>query len=79
MANIELAKKICKEHGMKGFRKLALKAPTFVAGRQTVQINECIAERLVNRLLSEGFKIAQPEVLLSLAAKGHLDTIMIYG
>lgn len=78
MASIELAKKICKEHGVKGFRKLALKKPTFIAGRQCKSISDCIAERLLNRLIEEGFTIAQPEVAFSLAKKGLLDCITIY-
>ena len=77
MKNFDLARKICKEHGVKGFRKLALKRPIYVAGKQTAWLNSCIAERLIARLIEEGFEIGGLEVCRQLAAKGHLDCLSI--
>lgn len=77
MKNFEMAKKICKEHGVKGFRKMALKRTVYVAGKQTIWLNSCIAERLIERLLDEGFEIGGLEVCRQLAAKGHLDRLSI--
>ncbi len=77
MKNFELAKKVCKEHGVKGFRKLALKSTIFVAGKQCKFINSEIAKRLIERLLELGFEVADVRTSLELAEKGFLDTVSI--
>lgn len=77
MKNFELAKKICKDHGVKGFKKLALKKTIYVAGKQSVHLSEFIAERLISRLTEEGFDIGGLDVCKQLAAKGHLDCLSI--
>ena len=77
MNNFEAAKKICKEHGVKGFRKLALKREIYVAGKQGSWINPEIAKRLIDRLLSIGFNVADVNTSMQLAEKGLLDTISI--
>jgi hypothetical protein len=77
MKNFELAKKICKEHGVKGFRKLKLKRPMYISGKQCQSINAHIAKRLIDRLLSEGFEIRDANTCYQLAEKGLLDTITV--
>lgn len=77
MKKYDLAKKICKEHGVKGFRKMALVRTVYVAGKQTAFLNPCIAERLLKRLTDEGFTIAGLETCKELAAKGLLDCVSI--
>ena len=77
MKNYEQAKMICKNHGIKGFRKLKLVRPVYVAGKQCSKIDRYIAERLLNRLVQEGFDVADYGTCLQLAEKGMLDTISI--
>ena len=77
MKNFDLAKKICKEHGIKGFRKLKLKRVTYTAGKQTVHINQHVAIRLINRLEAEGFIVDQRQTMIELAKKGLSDTFSI--
>jgi predicted transcriptional regulator len=77
MKNFELAKKICKEHGVKGFRKLKLKRTMFTAGKQCQSINAHIAKRLIDRLLAEGFEIRDAGTCYELADKGLLDTVTV--
>lgn len=77
MKNFELAKKICKEHGVKGFRKLKLKRTMFTAGKQCQSINAHIAKRLIDRLLAEGFEIRDAGTCYELAGKGLLDTVTV--
>jgi len=77
MKNFEAAKKVCKNHGVKGFRKLALKRDIFVAGKQCAFINAEIAKRLIGRLLELGYQVADVNTSLQLAEKGLLDTISI--
>ena len=79
MNNIELAKKICKEHGVKGFRKLKLKRPLYTVGRQTVRINKRIALRLVDSLESNGFKIDNRDMVMSLIEQDLFDSFTIVG
>lgn len=77
MLNYEIAKKICKEHGVKGFRKMKLVRPIYTVGKQCSFLNQHIAERLISRLVEEGFEVAQHKTCLDLASKGLLDTILI--
>ena len=77
MKNYELAKKICKEHGIKGFRKMALKRPVYVAGKQCQRLNGHIALRVLSRLTAEGFEVANLGTCRELAEKGLLDSISI--
>ena len=77
MKDFNLAKKICKEHGVKGFRKLKLKRTLYVAGKQTIQINQHIAFRLLDSLKAAGFKVDQEALMYSLAGKGFLDTVTV--
>lgn len=77
MKNYDLAKKICREHGVKGFRKMKLKRPVYVAGKQCSNLNGHIAKRLISRLTEEGFEVAQYTTCIELAEKGLLDTISI--
>ena len=77
MKDFKVAKKVCKEHGVKGFRKLALKREIFVAGKQCSYINTEIAKRLIDRLLSLGFNVADVNTSMQLAEKGFLDTLSI--
>lgn len=77
MKDFEIAKKVCKEHGIKGFRKLALKREIFVAGKQCSYINTEMAKRLIDRLLSLGFNVADVDTSIQLAEKGFLDTLSI--
>ena len=76
-ANIETAKKIVKDHGVKGFRKLKLKRPMWVVGRQTVHVNKHVALRMIDRLESEGFCIQQRDVIMSLIEKDLFDSCTI--
>ena len=78
MKNFDLAKKICKEHGIKGFRKTRQKHASYIAGKQCAQINKHVALRLIGKLLEAGFVIEQLKTSKELASKGHLDTISIF-
>ena len=72
-----LAKKICKEHGVKGFRKLKLKRELYVAGKQCQFMTKFIANNLLNSLVKKGFEIRDFETCKQLAEKGLLDTVTI--
>lgn len=73
----EKAREICKNHGIKGFRRLKLQRPIFVAGKQCTQINSHIAKRLIDRLVEEGYTVEMKDTLLELADKGLFDTVSI--
>lgn len=77
MKDYNLAKKICKEHGVKSFRKAKLKRTIYYAGKQCERINPHIAKRLLSRLESEGFNIGNRDVAYELAEKGLLDQITV--
>ena len=77
MSKVELAKKICKEHGVKGFRKLNLKRLTYVAGKQCNHINKNIAKRLLDTLIENGIPVDDKATCYQLAEKGLLDTITL--
>ena len=77
MKNFEVAKKICKEHGVKGFRKLKLKRVIYTAGKQTVRVKGEIAIRLINRLEASGYIVGQRQTMIELAEKGLSDTFSI--
>jgi hypothetical protein len=70
MKDYTQAKKICKEHGVKGFKKMNLKRTVYVAGKQCQRINSSIATRLIERLVEEGFEIAGLSTCKELAEKG---------
>ena len=77
MTKVELAKKICKEHGVKGFRKLKLKRTTYVAGKQCDHINKHIAKRLLDSLINNGIPVDNKATCYELAEKGFLDVITL--
>ena len=74
---VEAAKKIVKNHGVKGFRKLKLKRPMWVIGKQTVKINQHTARRMIERLEEEGFTITQRDVTMQMVENEMIDTITI--
>lgn len=75
--NKNLAKKLCKEHGIKGFRKLKLKREMYIAGKQCETMTRFIANNLLDSLIAKGFDIADISTCRQLADKGLLDTITI--
>lgn len=77
MTRIEVAKKSCKEYGVKGFRKLKLKRELYTIGKQCTFINKFIAVRMIASLEKLGFEIKDKKTCLSLNEKGLLDTITI--
>ena len=77
MTRIEVAKKMCKEHGVKGFRKLKLKRELYVIGKQGKRINSFIAIAMIADLESLGYEIQDIKTTMSLNDKGLLDTITI--
>ena len=77
MSNVDQAKKIAKEHGIKGFRKVNLKRGGFFVGKQSRFLNQHIAERVIAKLEEAGFIVEQKQVCLELAHKGFLDVITI--
>jgi hypothetical protein len=77
MTDILLAKKIAKEHGVKGFRKLKLKRPMWYVGQQTVHINKHIALRMVARLEAEGFTIIGRSSIIQSIENDTFDTVTI--
>ena len=79
MTKLKQAKKCAKEHGIKGFRKLKLKRPIHLIGKQCAYINAYIALRLIDRLKEIGFRIGDEKTTRELAEKGLLDTISIEG
>ena len=74
---MDKAKKICSNHGVKGFRKLKLKRPVYVAGKQSVMLNPHIATRLIDELVKVGYIICNEVTVRELATKGHLDCVSI--
>ena len=79
MIDLTLAKKVAKEHGVKGFRKLKLKRTIYVAGKQCQFLNTYIALRLISRMEELGFTIGDKQTTIELAEKGLLDTIILEG
>lgn len=77
MTKQEQAKKIAREHGVKGFKKLKLKRDIYHVGRQCRYIEKFIALRLLARLESIGFRIGDKETAIALANKGLLDIITL--
>jgi len=77
--NVELAKKVCKEHGVKGFRKLKLKRVLYVAGKQGVYLNKFIANNLLDSLVNKGLIVSDLSTMRQLAEKGLFDTVTIGG
>ena len=71
------AKIIAKNHGVAGFRKLRLKAPIFLIGKQGSFLDKHVALRLIGRLKEIGFYIDGEDIILQLADKGLLDCITI--
>jgi hypothetical protein len=79
MTKLDEAKKCAKNHGVKGFRKMKLKRPIHLIGKQCQHINPHVALRLIDRLKEIGFRIGDEQVTRELAVKGLLDTISIEG
>lgn len=77
MKDFDIAKKIFKEHGVKGFRKLKLKRPAYIGGKQCSKLNSHIAKNLLDRLVACGFHIDDLNTCYSLAEKGLLDTVTV--
>lgn len=75
--NKTLAKYICKEHGVKGFRKLKLKEEMYTAGKQCSYISPILAKSLLEELIETNFVITDYNTCMELANKGQLDTITI--
>lgn len=78
MRNFELAKKICKEHGLKGFRKLKLKRVMYTAGKQTVTLSRATSTSLIYKLEAAGYSVDQRQTMLDLSRKGLADTFSIF-
>lgn len=70
-------KKIAKEHGVKGCRKLKLKREMYTIGKQCSFINKHIAIRLIESLESKGYTVTDRKTCMELAEKGLLDTLTI--
>lgn len=77
MKDFNLAKKICKEHGMKGFKKMRLARTVYIAGKQCQMLDKSLSINLVNKLLAAGFQIKGVETVRELAEKGLLDCLLI--
>tara|TARA_B000000565_G_scaffold255758_1_gene237643 strand:- start:119225 stop:119473 length:249 start_codon:yes stop_codon:yes gene_type:complete len=73
--DFQKAKEICKAHGVKGFRKLALKRPLYIAGKQCIKIEN--AQKLLIDLHSAGYGIRDYQTCFELAQKGMLDCVTI--
>ncbi|MGY3887178.1 hypothetical protein [Aeromonas aquatica] len=76
---ITKAKEIAKKAGVKGFRKLRLKAVKHIIGRQGAWLAPAVANKLIDDLLALGFGIRMMDTLRALAAKGNLDMVTIEG
>ena len=74
----DLAKKVCKEHGVKGFRKLKLKRPTYAAGKQGQYLNPHVSKNLLDSLTRKGVQVSDLNLMHQLAEKGLMDTVTIY-
>ncbi len=71
------AKQICKDHDVKGFRKLRLKRTVYTIGRQGSFIESSMAWSLLEELVKAGYQVADLSTCRELAVKGLLDTISI--
>ncbi|MGL5482400.1 MAG: hypothetical protein ACRDC7_10925 [Aeromonas veronii] len=76
---ITKAKEIAKEAGVKGFRKLRLKAVKHIIGRQGAWLAPAVAHKLLDDLMALGFGLRMMDTLRALADKGNLDMITIEG
>lgn len=75
--SLDLAKKLVKELGVKGFRKLKLKRTLYTIGKQCQPINKFMAVRLIEGLEKLGFEVKDRALCLELNEKEILDTITI--
>ncbi len=75
--SVELARKLAKELGVKGFRKLKLKRTLYTIGKQCQPINKFMAARLIEGLEKLGFEVVDLATCSELNAKNLLDTITI--
>ena len=75
MNKFDEAKRICKAHGIKGFRKLKLKRTVYHAGRQCQRMDVATAQTVLAELVELGFDFTNCEH--KLAAKGLLDVITL--
>lgn len=73
------AKEIAKAAGVKGFRKLRLKAVKHIIGRQGSWLSPEVAHKLLDEMLALGFHISMLTTLRALADKSNLDMITICG
>lgn len=73
------AKEIAKAAGVKGFRKLRLKAVKHIIGRQGSWLSPEVAHKLLDEMLALGFQINMLDTLRALADKSNLDMITICG
>lgn len=79
MSNLEKAKKLAKQNGLKGFRKIRVARGGYAVGRQTERMTEGTALNVMAGFEKLGFQICQKQTCLELAAKGLLDTLTIRG
>lgn len=77
MANLDQAKAAAKAAKVKGFRKLKLKHPTFIVGRQCQYMTEKTVLNLMAQFETAGFRIDNKSTLVELAKKGLADCITI--
>ena len=75
--HIQEIKLTCKNHGVKGFRKLALKRTIYIAGKQGLKLSTFIANNLIDSITKKGGFIQDVDCCRQLAEKGLLDTISI--
>lgn len=72
-------KDFLKQQGVKGFRKLRLKRPVWVAGKQCQRLDRQTALAVIEGIEALGYRVAQRNTTIELAQKGLLDTISIEG
>lgn len=78
MPLLKQAKKIAKEHEIKGFRKLRLKGQMYIVGKQCQWMDTSTALSILSALEKIGYQISGKETALELARKGLLDTITLH-
>lgn len=75
--SITPAKTLLKTLGIKGCRKLALKQPVYIIGKQTQRHTPAIAHALLDGLETLGYRVQQISNCRTLASRGHLDCVQI--
>lgn len=76
LERFETAKAICKPH-MKGFRKLKLKRPRYIAGKQGARLAPADAHQVLDELQAAGLTIEQLGTCRELATKGLFDCVTV--